>query len=212
MTLKAIGAGFGRTGTMSLKMALERLGFGPCYHMEIVFQTPEHLPIWHQAVDGNLPDWNDFLGDFGSAVDWPTAHFWRELYDASPEAKVIMPIRSAESWWDSYSETIMQFLKIVLSDPSHPAFSQSDLCRKMIGVQCFGTHYEDRDAAIAAYNKRLDDVRAHVAPDRLLEYRLGTGWVPICDFLGVAVPDTPFPRSNQRDEFFKNFDPDASAA
>ena len=210
MTLKVIGAGFGRTGTMSLKMALEQLGFGPCYHMEVVFQMPEHLPIWHQAVDGNLPDWNDFLGGFGSAVDWPTAHFWRELCDASPDSKVIMPIRSAESWWDSYSETIMQFLKIVLADPSNPAFSQSELCRKMIGEQCFGTHYEDREAAIAAYHQRLEDVRAHVAPDRLLEYQLGSGWDPICNFLGVSVPQAPFPSSNQRDEFFKNFDPTAT--
>lgn len=212
MTLKVIGAGFGRTGTMSLKMALEQLGFGPCYHMEVVFQTPEHLPIWHQAVDGDLPDWNAFLGGFGSAVDWPTTHFWRELYDVSPDSKVILPIRSAESWWDSYSATIMKFLEIVLNDPSNPAHSQSELCRKMIGEQCFGTHYRDREAAIAAYHRRIEDVRAHVAPERLLEYRLGSGWEPICDFLEVPIPNTPFPRSNLRDEFFRNFDPTAAVA
>jgi hypothetical protein len=212
MTLKVIGAGFGRTGTMSLKLALEQLGFGPCYHMEVVFQTPEHLPVWHKAVDGTLPDWNAFLGAFGSVVDWPTTHFWRELYEASPDAKVILPIRSAESWWESYAATIMQFLQIVLQDPSHPAFSQTELCRKMIGEQCFGTHYQDREAAIAAYHRRTEDVRAHVAPDRLLEYQLGSGWAPICEFLGVPIPARTFPRSNQRDEFFKNFDPTAAMA
>lgn len=212
MTLKVIGAGFGRTGTMSLKLALEQLGFGPCYHMEAVFQTPEHLPVWHQAVDGNLPDWSAFLGDYGSAVDWPTAHFWRELYDASPDAKVILPIRPAESWWDSYSATIMQFMQIALADRSNPAHSQSELCRKMIGEKCFGTHYQDREAAIAAYRRRTHDVRAHVAPERLLEYKLGSGWAPICEFLGVPIPETSFPRTNQRDEFFENFDPSSSVA
>ncbi len=82
----------------------------------------------------------------------------------------------------------------------------------MIGEQCFGSHYEDRDAAIAAYEQRAKDVRAHVSPERLLEYKLGSGWDTICEFLDVPIPASPFPRSKQRDEFFANFDPKAGAA
>ena len=212
MTISVIGAGFGRTGTMSLKLALEQLGFGPCYHMEEVFKNPSHLPVWHEAVDGSPPDWQVFLEGYGSAVDWPSTHFWRELHDTFPGSKVILPLRSAESWWESYSATIMKFLQIVLSDPTNLAYSQSELCRKMIGEQCFGSHYEDRDAAIAAYEKRANDVRDYVSPERLLEYKLGSGWEPICEFLSVPIPASPFPRSNQRDDFFDNFDPKVGTA
>ena len=212
MAISVIGAGFGRTGTMSLKLALEQLGFGPCYHMEEVFKNPQHLPVWHRAVDGDLPDWDSVLGDYGACVDWPTTHFWKQLYDTNAGSKVILPIRPAESWWESYSTTIMRFMHIALQNEGSVVWSQSELCRKMIGEQCFGTHYEDKEAGIAAYHKRLQDVRDHVAPGRLLEYQLGSGWESICDFLKVPVPAAPFPRANQRDEFFKNFDPSEGVA
>lgn len=207
MTISVIGAGFGRTGTMSLKLALEQLGFGRCHHMEDVFANPDQLPVWRRAVDGHPPDWRAFLAEYGACVDWPGAHFWRELYDAFPGARVILPTRSAESWWESYSATITEFLRIALAGGPGLAKKQAEMCKVMIGAQCFRSHYADKEAAIAAYNRRAQEVRAYVHPSRLLEFGPELGWEPLCRFLNVPVPACPFPRSNSRKEFFRNFDP-----
>lgn len=207
MTISVIGAGFGRTGTMSLKLALEQLGFGPCHHMEEVFANPDQLPVWRQAVDGSHPVWQDFLAGYSACVDWPSAHFWRELYDAFPGSKVILPSRSAESWWESYTATIQEFVTIALAGEPGQIKEQAEMCKVMIGEQCFQSHYADKDAAIAAFDRRACDVKAHVDPSRLLEFGPEMGWQPLSRFLNVPVPASPFPRSNSRKEFFENFDP-----
>lgn len=206
MALSVIGAGFGRTGTMSLKLALEQIGFGPCHHMEEVFARPDQLPIWEAAVAGDLPDWDNFLESYRACVDWPSTHFWREIYEANPGSKVILPQRVAEDWWDSYAVTIMTFVKEGLTHPPGMVQRQSEFCKIMIGEQCFGSHFTDRAAGIAAYRRRAEEVRSCVPADCLLEFNLADGWRPLCDFLDVPVPMGPFPRTNARADFFKNFD------
>lgn len=200
MTLKVIGAGFGRTGTMSLRMALEELGFGPCYHMENVLHEMDiRVPHWNDALDGN-PDWTTLYDGFGSAVDWPTAAYWQDLSQVYPDAKVVLSSRDAEKWWDSISQTIL----FVLNAPEKWPPAQTEwleMCRKVCLERSLGGH-TDRDGAIAAFRENEATARATLPADRLLVFKARDGWGPLCDFLGVPVPDTPYPRSNSRQEFF----------
>lgn len=208
MTLKVIGAGFGRTGTMSMKMALEQLGTGKCHHMEEVFENPWQLPKWQDLVQGKAANWDALLDGYSCSVDWPSAHFWRELYAANAGAKVVLTTRPVDDWWASYSETIMGFMKIATTKevPDVPK-AVAQMCVDMIGKQTFGSHYQDEVAAKAAYEQRLIDVKETIPEDDLLIYKIGSGWSPLCEFLAVPEPEGAFPRSNERQEFWQNFNP-----
>lgn len=210
MSLTVIGAGFGRTGTMSLKLALEQLGFGPCHHMEEVFQNPDQLPHWQAAAIGEPVDWHSAFANYRSAVDWPTAHYWRELATLYPDSKVVLSVRPAERWWQSFSDTIKAILEMheTIPDP-HPRAVAAMAC-KIIAEQTFNGAMADKDAALAAFQKRIDDVTSALPPDRVLVFDVAEGWAPLCAFLDCAVPDADFPRSNSTEEFWQIFGPDAA--
>ena len=193
MWLKVIGTGFGRTGTDSMREALTILGFGPCHHMFEV-DTPERVLGWRRAVLGSEPDWDVLLGGYGSCVDWPSAFFWPELVDAFPDAKVLLTWRTAESWWASYEKTILPH--IIDTDPSDESRVGFVLADKV-----FNGRIDDRETCIAAYEANVARVKAEVPAERLLVFGLGDGWDPLCAFLGVPVPDVPYPRRNASDEF-----------
>src|SRR5436305_4995689 len=111
MTMRIVGAGLGRTGTHSLKLAIERLTGAPCYHMMEVFGHPEHLPIWRDAATGKEPDWPQLLEGYEAIVDWPGASFWRDMSEAFPEAVILLSTRAdAETWWKSAHNTIFQVI------------------------------------------------------------------------------------------------------
>ncbi len=204
MSLDVIGAGFGRTGTTSLKLALEQLGFAPCYHMVEVFEHPEHAPVWHDAAEGKPTDLHSLLGPYRAAVDWPACHFWRELAQAFPDAKVLLTERDAESWYKSMSQTIFEFMRLAADGAElPPPGSQPDMARYIVGEKTFGGR-SDHDHAIAVYKAHNEAVKRALPADRLLVYDVGQGWEPLCKFLGVAVPDAPFPRTNTADEFRSN--------
>ena len=193
MTLRVVGAGLGRTGTASLKRALEELLDAPCYHMAEVFQHPEHVPHWHAAARGEMPDWQALLRDYRAAVDWPAAAFWRELSAANPDAVVLLSVRDPEAWWRSASETIFPTSRQVNGE-----------WREMIDAifsARFTMALDDRDACIAAFNAHVEEVRASVPDERLLVWQASDGWEPLCERLGVPVPAAPFPRTNTREEF-----------
>ena len=101
-----MGAGLGRTGTHSLQLALQQLLGGPCYHMIEVFGRPDDIPVWHGAVNGDMPDWNDSSPTTRATVDWPACAFWREIADANPDAVVLLSSRDADGWWKSANNTI----------------------------------------------------------------------------------------------------------
>ncbi len=193
MGLSVIGAGFGRTGTESMKLALETLGVGPCHHMKEVLANPEQVALWRAAARGDLPDWDEAFAGYGSAVDWPAAYFWRELSEHYPDAKILLTVRSAESWYESMSNTI---LKVIASstDPS-------SIGVKMIGEGVFGGRFDDRAHAVAVYERNTADVQAAFSRERLLTCHLGDGWEPLCRFLGKPVPEVPYPLSNSTEEF-----------
>ncbi len=193
MALVVIGAGFGRTGTESMKLAIELLGVGPCHHMREVLANPAQLKLWRSVAQGERPGWDDVFADYNSAVDWPAAYFWRELSEYYPDAKILLTVRSAESWYESMANTIFKTLK-ASTDPD-------SIGLKLIAERVFGGRLDDRADAIDVYEKNTADVQAAVTPERLLTYNIGDGWEPLCRFLGKPVPDTPFPRSNSTEEF-----------
>jgi hypothetical protein len=194
MPLKVIGAGLGRTGTLSLKFALEQLGLGPCYHMMEVFRL-NHAAVWNRAFSGEAMDWEQVFEGFQSAVDWPSAAFYREHAELWPDAKVILTVRDPDSWFKSTQETIFR-------DANHGGASPEwlEMFHKMTD-QKFAGDLHTKDHVIDVYNRHNDEVRRTIPAERLLEYRPGDGWEPLCAFLGVPVPDTPYPKTNSTEEF-----------
>lgn len=200
MGLRVIGAGVGRTGTYSLKLAIDQLGFGPCHHMEEVLRNkPVQVPLWAAAAQGS-PDWPAIYDGYESAVDWPTACFFRELSSAYPDAKFVLTVRSAESWADSFSQTIYRLMATADEAPPHMR-AWFDMSVAVVNRTGFPPGL-DRQGLIDAFEAHNDAVRSVVPPERLLVFQAREGWGPLCDFLGVAAPDEPFPRSNDRGEFW----------
>ena len=204
MTLSVIGAGFGRTGTKSLKLALERLGFGPCHHMEEGFQNPDQLLRWRAAIDGGEVNWDEVLAGYSSCTDYPSSYFWRELAETYPEAKVVLTMRSVESWWESYSNTIMIALQNIPEDAPAHVREVREMAAMMWREKTFAAPLDDKVAAFAAYERYVDDVVQSITDDRLLCFDVRDGWAPLCEFLGRPIPDEDFPRTNNASEFHKN--------
>jgi hypothetical protein len=199
-----VGAGVGRTGTLSLKTALERLLGGRCYHMLETFDRPDDLPVWEAAALGVQPDWPTFLGGFTAAVDWPASAFWPELADAFPDAVVLLSTRaSADEWWTSAHQTIFERMRTGEPD-ARPADgtprAQASMVRTVFANR-FTADIQDEAMAKAAYDAHNAAVRSGVDPARLVEWRPGDGWEPLCAALGVAVPDEPFPHVNSTADF-----------
>ena len=197
MPLRVIGAGFGRTGTLSLKYALEKLGFSPCYHMMEVFPRPHHVAAWHAVAFGQEIDWDSMFEDFSAAVDWPAARYWRELASHFPDAKVILSLRSADSWYKSMTETIYQPMKNPARGDAPPLVKlQNEMVRKAILSDTFEDRFEDRDHAINVFHRHNQQVRDAIDPARLLVFEARHGWEPLCNFLEAAVPAEPYPHVN----------------
>lgn len=206
MGLEIIGAGFGRTGTTSLKQALEDLGFGPCHHMLEIREHPEQLPAWQRAAEGEHVDWDEVFAGYRSQVDWPGARYWRELALYYPDAKVILSVRDPERWFESVQETIWPFVRDRASNPREHARAMAEMGAQAIVAQIFDGRIDDKEHAIAIFNRHIADVKATIEPERLLVFDAAAGWEPLCRFLGVPVPDEPYPRTNTREDF-KNRQP-----
>ncbi|WP_226574540.1 sulfotransferase family protein [Acuticoccus sediminis] len=200
MPLHVIGVGLGRTGTYSLRIALETLGFGPCFHMEEVARNlPVQLPLWNDVMDGK-PDWPTIYAGYESAVDWPTACFYRELNAAYPDARFILGVRDPRSWAESFGETIH---KITFDADAPPERFREWLAMVRRVILRSGIPADaDKDALAAAFVAHNDAVKAAIPADRLLVYAVKDGWEPLCAFLGLPVPKEPFPRTNNREEFW----------
>jgi Sulfotransferase domain len=210
--MKIIGAGFGRTGTTSLKAALEALGFGPSYRLDEVFKHPEQVAFWEAARRGERVDWEGFFAGYGLAVDWPAFSFYGELMEAFPEAPVILTVRDPGRWYESVRSTIYGIHKLsagpapvrlafVLAGLFAPAVTDiARLADAILWDGLFDGRFEDRSYAIEMFHRHNEEVRRRVPPERLLVYDVKEGWAPLCDFLGVEVPDEPFPHLNHTRE------------
>jgi hypothetical protein len=209
--MHVIGVGVGRTGTLSLKAALEEVGLGPCFHMRNVLDHRDRLPLWEAAADGRPVDWNAIFAGYQSSVDWPGAAFWRELVAYYPSAKIILTVRDPARWYDSVRETIFQLfgggtdselaaeaLRRIPGIAKMHAFN-----RKVVWDGPFlQGRFDDRDFAIRAFAEHNATVRREVPAERLLVFEVSEGWDPLCDFLGLEVPDTEFPHLNTPEAFW----------
>ncbi|MGF1470374.1 MAG: sulfotransferase family protein [Rubrobacteraceae bacterium] len=216
MDLKVIGAGFGRTGTMSLKVALEELGFGPCYHMFEVDENPKHAEVWDAAARGEPVDLKGLLEDYGSIVDWPGCTFYKELMEAYPGAKVVLSVRDPDRWYESARDTIYLMPRLISASRIvaanfflvglliRPFGRITRMADNVIWNGTFDGRFEDRQHAVSVFNLHNEAVKRSVPEDRLLVYEVGEGWEPLCEFLNVEAPENkPFPRLNDA-KTFKN--------
>jgi Sulfotransferase domain len=197
MALKVVGAGFGRTGTLSLKSALQKLGFGPCYHMMEVFPRPDHVAMWHRLAFENQIDWDALFAGFQATVDWPAARWWREIAAYYPDAKVLLSVRDPEAWYKSMIETIYQPMKATAPDDAPNLMRlQNQMVRKAVLNETFDNRFEDKAHALEVFDRHTQEVRHAITPSRLLVFDVRQGWEPLCRFLDVPIPEEPFPRLN----------------
>lgn len=196
MTLAVIGSGFGRTGTMSLKLALEQIGLGPCYHMVEVFKNPAATDLWSAVADDLAhADWRTIFEGYNSTVDWPNATYYQELAAAYPDAKVVHTERDAEDWYASTQATIFAD-----RGPGDPNAAFPRMIRKVV-FSLFDGRMHDKDHVISVYQAHNAKVRATIPPERLLIYHVSDGWAPLCDFLNMPLPQGATPNVNSREEF-----------
>lgn len=217
--MKVIGAGFGRTGTLSLKAALEKLGFGPCYHMTELFDKPDHVAFWEEAVEaagrGEPAGWEEVFSGYEATVDWPGCVFYAEIMQAYPEAKVLLSVRDPEGWYDSVQSTFARMPDPEEMSPARRLFFEAgkllapglrrgpSMVGKVIHEYTFGGRLGDREHATSVFEIHVGEVKRRVPEGRLLVFDVKEGWGPLCRFFGVEEPEEPFPHLNERGEFSK---------
>ena len=207
MSLRVIGAGFGRTGTLSLKVALEKLGFGPCHHMKEVMKNQDQTEWFHRASKGEKVDWHKVFEEYQSAVDWPAVAYYEELADEFPNAKIILGIRDTDAWYQSVKETIYtvipnfpKWIRLVL-----PRVNKAlDMINRTVWIREFSGRFEDKEFAVDVFNNHIELVKKIIPAERLLIHSAKEGWQPLCDFLGVPVPNEPYPWINESINFKRN--------
>jgi hypothetical protein len=199
MKLRIVGAGLPRTGTHSLRIALEQLLGGPSYHMSVIPGHPFELGDgWNQALAGETPDWDRLFDGYIAAVDWPASMFWHELSEAYSDALVLLSRRdSAETWWQSANATILPVARMAVAPDWNEGRGLLDLLERFTGSK----HWDDPATLMAAYERHNAEVRQTIPPHRLLEWQASDGWAPLCRALGVPVPDMPFPWTNRRENW-----------
>lgn len=205
MALDVIGAGFGRTGTLSTKAALEQLGYMKCHHMLEVMPNPKQLDVWYRIGKGETMDWDAVFDGFTAAVDFPSSAYWRETTAQYPDAKVILTTRSFEGWYASASETIYPASARIPGWLSFIPFIRKvkAMTYSTVWDRVFDGKFEDKEHARKVFERHEADVKAAFPPERLLVFHPKDGWGPLCAFLGKPVPDTPFPNVNDRADFQK---------
>jgi len=212
VALEVIGAGYGRNGTLSMKLALEQLGFGPCYHMIEVFERPEHSALWHDFARGRTVDFEALFDGFRATVDWPACNAWRELAERYPQARVILSERDPAAWYRSVMNTIYQGSQQSLASDDPLRRAHGEMVFALIWDGIFDGRMDDEAHVIACYEAHNARVKAEIPAERLLVYQVGSGWEPLCDFLDVPVPDMPYPSVNSTEDFRRNLLEDGQAS
>ncbi len=201
MTIKVVGAGFGRTGTLSLKKALEQLGFEKCYHMVEVGHHPEHKQRWAEAHRGINIDWDQLFEGYQASVDWPSCNLWREQAAYFPDSKILLSLRDPDSWYDSVMNTIYPSSSALVDSEDENLRASGHWAMEVIWNRIFDNRMEDRAHVINVFNQHNQSVIDEVPADRLLVFEAKDGWVPLCDFLEVPLPESDYPKVNTTEEF-----------
>ena len=197
MSLAVIGAGYGRTGTLSLKAALEERGFAKCHHMIEVLHDPAQVEAWMAAARGEPANWDTLFSGYRASVDWPSCHFYRELAVHYPQARVVLTVRDPREWYESMNATTLRVIRRSMAE--HP--DRPSLGTELVVKGAFGGDIDSLAHAIEIFEAHTAEVIATIPAQRLLVFDVRQGWEPLCDFLQRDVPAAPFPRVNSRDEF-----------
>jgi Sulfotransferase domain len=216
--VKVIGAGFGRTGTMSLKAALERLGANPCFHMIDIIRDPSNLHYWQAAAEGEKVDWKEALAGWEGSVDWPGCTFYKEHMETWPDAPVLLSVRDPESWYKSVANSIHAAKEMAMrgeleppeENPPSPEVMQ--MINGLIWNGTFHGRFEEKDYALKVFDDHIEEVKRTVPPERLVIYEIKQGWGPLAEMMGVDVPDEEFPHLNDTESFRQMFGMPAVAA
>ena len=216
MAIKVIGAGWGRTGTESLKLALEQLGFAKCYHAYELISNPEQIIYWEQLQKGEKPDYNALFKGYRAAVDFPVCYHYRELMAQYPDAKVILTIRDPSHWYESAAKTIfvkpepgkVRLLRFFgfFSKRLRYIYRITKNAETFLFGQVWKNKTGDKQAMIDFFTAWNEEVKRTVPADKLLVYEVKQGWEPLCKFLNVPVPKSSFPRANEHGDFHKRLD------
>jgi hypothetical protein len=209
--MDVIGVGFGRTGTLSLKIALETLGHGPCMHMSSLLADPERASLFHRAAEGDRSSLDKALEGHRSTVDWPGTYFWRELAERHPAARIVLTVRDPQRWYDSAHDTIFQAASNAPASTDDAVTAGLTMISSVVWQGTFGGRFADREHAVRVFTEHIEAVRREIPAERLLEFEVSQGWQPLCDFLGAPVPVVPFPRSNDGATFRAEFEARRSA-
>ena len=210
MTLKIVGAGFGRTGTLSMKFALEELGFSACYHMIEVRKNPSHPKLWSEAKNKGHTDWSALFEGYQASVDWPSCNFWREQASEFPDSKILLTLRDPSAWYESIMNTIYPSSKKFAESKEKKEREFGQWAMEMIWKSVFQNKMEDRSYVIGKFEKHNEQVIKEVPAERLLVFETGEGWEKLCDFLEVPVPTKVFPKVNTTEQFLSGT-PEVSA-
>ncbi len=218
MGIQVIGAGLARTGTMSLKMALETLGYHQCFHIVELLKNPQRLKFLDPKLASGSSDWDAVFQGYQAAVDYPACLYYETLLKQNPTAKVILTLRDPEQWYQSVLNTVyrgkpkgvgdvVRLIKGLLTSSDMrrlaPVFMYND---KLIWRGQFQSKFEDKAWAIQVYNDHIEQVKQRVPANQLLIFEVKQGWEPLCYFLDKPIPDTPFPRANSQAEFNRKMD------
>jgi hypothetical protein len=201
MTIKVIGAGFGRTGTLSLKAALEKLGFDKCYHMLEVGQNEGHVDAWRALARGETVDWDVLFEGYQASVDWPSCNYWEAQLAHFPEAKVILSQRDPQRWYDSVMNTIYPSSLAARAADDPAIRAHMEMAFEVIWDGVFDGRMDDKEHVIDVYLAHNQRVIDSVPADRLLVFEAGNGWGPLCEFVGCPIPDDAYPNTNSTAEF-----------
>ena len=214
MSIQVIGAGFGRTGTLSLKHALEILGFNKCYNFGELLENPTGIEYWQRASQGLPVNWDELFQGYQATVDFPGHRYYQTLVKKYPQAKVILTLRNSQKWYESALSTIyrahpnpMQKLMMAFQMPFSMRLRHLNRIFRMVDRDVwqkdFQGKFTDKEWAIAYFEQHNAEVQEFVPNERLLVYQVKQGWEPLCNFLNVPIPSEPFPHVNQRETFNK---------
>jgi hypothetical protein len=206
MALEVVGAGFGRTGTLSLKFALEKLGFERCYHMMELMSHPEHAAQWLAASRDETVDWDALFEGYRAAVDWPASAHWKTLAARHPDSKVVLSTREPGSWYESVRNTIHRFSAAGLDSDDPGERARAEWAHEIIWRKIFDGRLDDREHCIAIFRAHEEEVKATIPAERLLVFEARDGWGPLCEFLGCTRPEEDYPRVNTTAEFLSRWE------
>lgn len=213
MSIKIIGAGFPRTGTTTLKRALEMLGYNKCYHMKELLVNPDMLQHWLKLEATGTTDWEAIYEGYQGSVDFPCYPFYKAHMERYPDAKVILTVRPFEPWYNSVYQTIWQAgpqntpekLQMLAKMAFNPRLRKVINCikfvRRYLWEKQFEGRFEDRGFVEEVFRQHIASVKQYVPADRLLVYDVRDGWEPLCRFMNVPVPAEPIPHLNKKENF-----------